>query len=100
MLELGHPGLGDDVALAFGPVAGLGLAGDDLAVPGQSAERGVDLTVRQGLAAPEEGVVVALEVVAVARLALQQPEKGEGNTHGRNIHQGYTPSVYLARIRR
>jgi hypothetical protein len=62
-------------------VAWLGAARDDLAVPGESAERGVHLPERQLLAASEEGAVVALEVVAVARFPFEQAEQSQRNAH-------------------
>ena len=93
-LDLGGAPLGDDVALAVRPLARLDVADHHLAVAGQPAEGRVDLAERQRLAAAEERVVVALEVVAVARLPFEQAEQGEGNAHGRTIHRVYTPRTY------
>ena len=93
-LELGRALLGDHVALAVGPGAGLRFAHHHLAVAGQPAQRGVELPERQRPAAAEERVVVALEVVAVARLAFEEPEQGEGNAHAVGIPPGYTPRKY------
>src|SRR6266545_3589620 len=89
-LDLAPPDFGDGVALAFRSGAGLHLAGRHLAVSGQSGQRGVHLPERERLAATEVGVVVALQVVAVARLSLEQPKQGQWNTHTRE----HTRSVY------
>src|SRR6185437_5779581 len=92
LLQFGDALVGDDVALAIGAGARLGLGGDHLAVAGQPGERRVDLSEREWLAAAEERVVVALEVVAVARLALEQAQQGQGNRHALDN----TLSVYAA----
>src|SRR5690348_10681795 len=78
-------GVGDGVALAVRAVARLGIAGGDLAVPRQPSERGVHLAERQLLTAPEEGVVGALEVVAMAWLPFKQAEQREWDAHGSTI---------------
>jgi hypothetical protein len=93
-VNLGRSQLGDDVALAIGAGARLGFAGDRLAIPGQPAQRRVDLPKGQRLAAAEVGVVLVLEVLAVARLTLEQAKEGK-----RNAHEGdSTLSVYSTSI--
>src|SRR6266498_1787706 len=82
LLHLPGPQLGDRVALAVRSRPRLDLTRADLAVAGEPGEGGVDLTEREGPAPAEVGVVVALEVVAVAGLPLQQAEEGQGNVHG------------------
>jgi len=91
-LEVGRALLGDHVPLAVGSGAGLRVADHDLAVARQPAQRGVELPERERLAPAEQRVVVALEVVAVAGLALEEAEQGQ-----RDAHAGiYTLGVYLA----
>ena len=80
--------------LRSGPSPGSASPPIDLAVPGQPAERRVDLPERQLLAPAEVGVVVALEVIAVARLPFKQPEQGQGDAHPPE----YTLSVYSAQV--
>ena len=80
-LDLALPGLGDGVALAVRTGSGLSLAGDRLSVPRQAGEGGVHLAERKRPAPAEVGVVVALQVVAVARFAVEEPEEGHGNAH-------------------
>src|SRR5690348_1166981 len=92
-VDLGRAQVGDDVALAIRALAGL-LADHHLAVAGQPAEGGVDLAERQRLVAAEELVVVALELVTVAGLALEQAEQRQRNTHANR----YTLSVYVEQI--
>ena len=82
--------LGDGVTLAFGPGTGLHLTGEDLPVARQTTERGVDLAERERLAPPEIAVVIALQVVAVAGLSIEQAEEGKGDTHNCE----HTLSVY------
>src|SRR6266536_1883457 len=82
LLHLAGPQLGDRVALAVRSRPRRDLTRADLAVAGEPGEGGVDLTEREGPAPAEVGVVVALEVVAVAGLPLQQAEEGQGNVHG------------------
>ena len=93
-LDLALPGLGDGVALAVGTGSGLGLAGHGLSVPRQTGEGGVHLAEGKGPAPAEVGVVVALQVVAVARFAVEEAEEGHGNAHIREN----TLSVYVRSI--
>src|ERR1700733_11838592 len=86
--------VGDGVALAVRAVARLGIAGGHFAVACKPSERGVHLAERQLLTAPEEIVIVALEVVAVARLSFKQAEQGEWDAHA----DQYILSVYLKQI--
>jgi hypothetical protein len=86
--------LGDDVALAVGAVARLSLVHDDLAVAGEAAQRRIHLPERQRLPPAEEHVVVALEVIAMARLTLKQAQQCQRNAHGPTIHGGYTSRIY------
>src|SRR5712692_6112949 len=86
-VELTRADLGDGVALAVRPRSGLRIAAVDLAIAGQPAERRVHLAERQRLAAAEVGVVVALELITMARLAFQQAEKCQWNSHAASIHQ-------------
>ena len=72
---------GDGVALAVRAGAGFDLTRQDLAVAGQPAQRGVHLPERESLATAEVGVVVTLQLVTVARLPLQQTQKGNRHTH-------------------
>jgi hypothetical protein len=94
-VDVGRAGLGDDVALAVGSVARLD-ADDHLAVAGQPGQGRVDLAERQRPTPPEERVVVALQVVAVAGLALEQTEQSQGNAHDSTIRYAYTLRVYGA----
>src|SRR5664279_934413 len=80
-MHFGHALFGDHVALELGAGSELRFAGFDLAVPGESRQRRVDLPERQWLAPAEEFVVVALEVVAVARFAFEQAEEGQWHRH-------------------
>src|SRR6201993_4446953 len=86
----------DGVALAVRAVARLGIAGGDLPVPRQPAERGVHLAERQLLPPSEEGVVIALEVVAVARLPFKQTEQGEWDAHAGHYMLGVYPKQITA----
>src|SRR3954451_9526009 len=94
-LDLGRALLGDDVALAVRSGTRLALAHHHLPVAGQPRQRGIHLPERQRLAPPEEDVVVALEVIAVAGLAFEQAEQRQRNTHNRVC----TLSVYSPSIR-
>jgi hypothetical protein len=62
------------------------LPGDQLAIAGKPAEGRVYLAERERLAPAEVRVVVALEVVTVARLPLEQAQESERNGHDRIIH--------------
>ena len=73
-LDLVPAALGDAVALAVRAGPGFGLPGDGLPVPSQAGEGGVHLTVRKWPTTPKERVVVALQVVAVARFTIEEPE--------------------------
>ena len=95
-LDLVPAGLGDVVPLAIGTGSWLGVADDRLPVSRQAGERGVHLAVGQRPAAPEVGVVIALQVVAVARFAIEEAEQGHGNTHTSEN----TLSVYIQSIAR
>src|SRR5262249_18513925 len=99
-LHLGRAQRRDDVPLAVRPLTGPDVADDHLAVPGQPAEGRVDLTEGQRSAPAEEGVVVALQVVAVARFAFEQAEQGQRDAHADTIHRGYTSRIYPRRVRR
>src|SRR5262249_7821308 len=92
-LDLVLAALGDGVALAVRPGAGLGLP-DRLAVPREAAKGCVHLAKGQLAPAAEVGVVVALQLVAVARLAFEEAEEGHGNTHTCE----HTLSVYVQSI--
>jgi len=81
-LELFFPLRRDGVTLAIRPVAGLRFPGHHLPVTRESRERGVDLAESQRFVAPEIGVVVALQVVAVAGFSFEETEQCQGNTHG------------------
>src|ERR1700722_5514270 len=94
VIELAGAKLGDGVALAVGASPGLGARADHLAIPGQPAERRVHLPEWQRLAPAKVGVVVALEVITVARLAFKQAQEGQGNSHERE----HTPEVDTERI--
>ena len=66
--------------LRSGPAPG--SASPTIAFPSrQAGERGVHLAEGQRPAPPEVGVVIALQVVAVARFAIEEAEQGHGNTH-------------------
>src|SRR5512133_3472930 len=93
-LHLAGPQFGDRVALAVRTRPRLDLTRADLAVAGEPGEGGVDLTEGEGPTPAEVGVVVALEVVAVAGLPLQQAEEGKGNAHERKT----TLRVYFQSI--
>ena len=80
-LDLVLPGLGDRVALAVRTGSRLSLAGDRLPVPREAGEGGVHLAEGKRPAAAEVGVVVALQVVAVARFTIEEPEEGHRNAH-------------------
>jgi hypothetical protein len=96
-LDLILTGFGDAVALAVGTGARLNLACGCLPISRESGEGRVDLPKRQGLAAPEVSVVVALQVVAVAGFSIDQPEEAHGNAHkGDNTMSVYSQSVALA----
>ena len=95
-LDLALPGLGDRVALAVRTGSGFSLAGHRLSVPRQAGEGGVHLAERQRPAAAEVGVVVALQVVAVARFTIEEPEEGHGYAHTSEN----TLSVYVRSIGR
>src|SRR3984893_11671145 len=97
LVDLVTARVGDGVALAVRAVARLGIAGDHLAVACQPSERGVHLTERQMLPAAEEIVVVALEVIAVARLPFKQAEQGAWDAHaGQYILSGYLKQIRTA----
>src|SRR6266702_2622736 len=68
--------VGDRIPLAVRPGARLGIPGYNLAIAREAAERGVDLAERQRPAPAEVGVIVALEVISVARLSLEQAKEG------------------------
>src|SRR5262249_4201691 len=70
------------------------VADHHLAVPGQPAEGRVHLAERQRPATADVEVVVALEVVAVARFAFEEAEEGQGDAHA----DDHTPGVYTAYI--
>src|SRR4051794_36810915 len=98
--RLGEPGLhlartpfGDHVPLSVWGAPGLRVTDQDLAVARQSSESRIHLTEGQRLSAAEVGVVVALEVIAVAGFSFQQAEQGNGDGHQRTVHHGYTSSV-------
>ena len=93
-LDVGHAGLGDRVALALRPGARLDAVDLDEPVLEQPRERRVDLPVAQRPVRAEALVVGPLEVVAVSRAALEQPEEGRSDRHATN----YTHSVYAQRI--
>ena len=90
-LQLTGTVVGDHVPLAVRTPARLGFADDHLAVARQPAQGRVHLPVRQRLAASEVLVVIALEVITVARLTVQQAEKGERDCHAAH----YTSRVYV-----
>ena len=96
LLDALAPGIGDLVALALRPGAGLGLDLRDEPVAHQSGERGVDLTIGQRLGGGEPVVPGALEVVAVTRPGAEQSKKSESGFH---VHD-YTLSVYIDDILR
>jgi len=89
-LDVGDSPLGDGVALAVGSRARLCLSAGHLAVAGQAGEGGVDLPERERLAPPEELVIVTLQVIAMARLSLEQAKQSQRNAHGPGIHSVYT----------
>src|SRR5215472_8032505 len=93
-VDLRPAGVGDPVGLAIRSFARFGLAADHLAVAGQPAERGVNLPEGQLLASPEVGVIVTLQVVAVAWLSFEQAKQGQGDAHPRE----YTLDVYARQI--
>ncbi len=82
---LGLAGLGDGVALAVGAFSGLDLAGLDLVVPHEARQCGVDLAEGEGLAPAEVGVVLTLQLIAVARLTIEEAQEGDGNAHTERI---------------
>src|SRR4029077_3237650 len=94
-LELGRARLGDDVALAIGARARLGLPGHHLAVPRQPTEGGVHLPERQRFVPAEVGVVITFQVVTVARLAFEQAQQGQWYAHAATINSEYTLSQYI-----
>ena len=73
-LDLALSTLGDGVALAVWTGPRLGLADHRLSVTSKAGERRVHLAERKRTTPPEVGVVVALQVVAVARFAIEEPE--------------------------
>ena len=75
-LDLVDAEVGDRIPLAVRPGARLGIPGYNLAIAREAAERGVDLAERQRPAPAEVGVIVALEVISVARLSLEQAKEG------------------------
>jgi hypothetical protein len=93
-INLGPAGLGNRVPLAIGPVTRLGVADEDLAVPGQPPEGRVNLPERRLLATPEILVVIALEVISMAWLALKQPEQRQRHAHASD----YSSSVYIEQV--
>src|SRR5215813_4352854 len=84
--ELDTAQRGDGVSLAIRASARFHIPAGYLAVPGQPPERGVHLAEWQRFAAAEVRVVVALEVIPVARLTLEQTEKGQRNCHVISVH--------------
>src|SRR5215831_1649116 len=78
-VELVRTEFGDGVGLPVGPRTWLSFPAADLAVPGEPPERGVHLPERQRLVPPEVRVISAFELIAVARLALEQAQKGQRN---------------------
>ena len=93
-LDVGHAGRRDRVALALRPGAGLDAVDLDQPVLQQPRERRVDLAVGQRAVRPEALVVGPLEVVAVSRAALEQPQEGRSDRHAHH----YTHRVYALRI--
>src|SRR5664280_1485439 len=98
-LDLVLAAFGDAVALAVRARPGLSLPSDGLPVPRQAGEGGVHLTVGKRPTAAEEGVVVALQVVAVARFAIEEPEEGHGDAHTCEHTLGvYTEQLDIGRL--
>src|SRR5579859_1303912 len=94
LLHLRGPKLGDLVPLAVRTRPGLDLTGGDLAVAGEPGKGGVDLTEGKRLAPAEVGVVVPLQVVAVAGIPLQQAKESKGNAHqGQTTLRVYSQSI-------
>ena len=94
-LDLPFADIGDGVALAVGTLACFGRTLDHLAVAGKAGEGGIDLTEGKGSFPAEVGVVVALEVVAVARLPVEQAEQGQRHVaHRRRLRLAHTLSQY------
>ena len=85
-LEFVLPVVGDGVELSIRPPAGLHLSRRHLPITGQTGQRGIDLAELERLAPAEVGVVVALEVVAIARFTLEEAEEGKGYAHAATIH--------------
>jgi hypothetical protein len=93
-LDIGDARAGDDVAPAFRAGSLLDRPGYRLAVPCQPAQGRVHLAVPERLAPAEVCVVIPLEVVAVARLPLQQAQQGQRNIHNREN----TPRVFSQKV--
>src|SRR5215469_12046692 len=93
-LDVGDAAIGDHIPSAFGPGPLLNRPGHRLPVPGQPGQRGVHLAVPHLLPAAEVHVVVALQVVAVARPALEQAQQCQRNAHIREN----TPRVFSRKV--
>ena len=89
-LELVLSILGDGVELSVGSPSGLYLSRHHLPVTGEAGQGGIDLAEMERFAPAEVGVVVALEVVAIARFTLEEAKEGKRNAHAATINQHYS----------
>ena len=80
-LDLALSYLGDRITLALGSATRFGISGEHLPIPCQSAEGRIHLSEGQWFASTEEAVVLALQVVAVTGLSVEQTEEGKGDAH-------------------
>ena len=85
-LEFVLPPVRDGVELSIGSPSRLHLSRRDLPVTGEAGQGGIDLAEIERFASAEVGVVVALEVVAIARFTLEEAKEGKGNAHVATIH--------------
>jgi len=70
-LEFVLPAVRDGVELSIGSPSGLYLSRRHLSVTGEAGQGGIDLAELERFTSAEVGVVVALEVVAVARFTFK-----------------------------
>ncbi len=80
-LELARALVGDRVAAAFRALGLLDLVDADTTALLEATERRVDLREGDGMVRREVAVDQALQVVAVARLLLEEAQEGVRNAH-------------------
>ena len=80
-LQLTRPLVGDRVAAAFRALRLLDLVDPDATALLEATERRIDLREGDRMVRREVAIDQALQVVAVTRLLLEEPQKGVRNAH-------------------